>query len=43
MIRDEAVNVVETTPIDVCKHCLIGVPDVGLVSSIALNYARAKR
>jgi len=38
MIRDETVNIVETTPIDVCRLCLIGVPDVGLVSSIALSY-----
>ena len=28
MIRDEAVNVVETMPIDGCRHCIIGVPDV---------------
>lgn len=38
MINDEVVNIVETTPIDVCRYFLIGVPDVGLVGSIALSY-----
>jgi uncharacterized protein len=38
MICDEAVNIVETTPIDECRYFLIGVPDVGLAGSIALSY-----
>lgn len=33
-----SVSVIETTPINRCKYCLIGVPDVGLVGSIALSY-----
>ncbi len=32
------VTIVETTPIKRCKYCFIGVPDVGLAGSIALNY-----
>jgi uncharacterized protein len=31
--------VVETTPIDSCRYCVVGFPDVGLVSSIALGHA----
>jgi len=38
MIGNESVIVVETTPVDECKYCLIGFPDVGLVGSIALSY-----
>lgn len=30
---------VETTPIDSCRYCVVGFPDVGLVSSIALGHA----
>jgi uncharacterized protein len=33
------VTIVETTPIDKCRYCLVGAPDVGLASSIALSYA----
>ena len=33
------VTVVETTPIDRCRYCVVGFPDVGLVSSIALGHA----
>ena len=33
-----SVRVIEATPISRCKYCLIGVPDVGLVGSIALSY-----
>jgi uncharacterized protein len=33
------VTVVETTPIDSCRYCVVGFPDVGLVSSIALGHA----
>lgn len=33
-----AVSVVESSPIERCKYCLVGVPDVGLVGSIALGY-----
>jgi uncharacterized protein len=33
-----SVTVVETAPIKECKYCLVGVPDVGLVGSIALGY-----
>jgi len=33
-----AVTVVEKTPVDRCRYCLVGVPDVGLVGSIALSY-----
>jgi len=32
------VTVVETSPLDKYKYCLLGVPDVGLVGSIALGY-----
>ncbi|UCH02568.1 MAG: proteasome assembly chaperone family protein, partial [Candidatus Bathyarchaeota archaeon] len=32
------VTIVETVPVDQCRYCLIGVPDVGLVSTIALSY-----
>ena len=38
MTHNEAVKVVETKPIDECRYCLISVPDVGLVGSIALSY-----
>jgi predicted ATP-grasp superfamily ATP-dependent carboligase len=38
------VTVVETVPVDGVKYCLIGVPDVGLVNTIALGYIiRAKQ
>jgi len=33
-----AVTVVETDPVDGVRYCLIGVPDVGLVNTIALGY-----
>lgn len=33
------VTVVETRPIDRCRYCVVGFPDVGLVSSIALGHA----
>jgi uncharacterized protein len=33
-----SVRIIEATPITRCKYCLIGVPDVGLVGSIALSY-----
>jgi uncharacterized protein len=33
------VTVVETAPIDSCRYCVVGLPDVGLVSSIALGHA----
>jgi uncharacterized protein len=33
------VTVIETSPLDKYKYCLLGVPDVGLVGSIALGYA----
>ena len=32
-------TVVETSPINRCRYCLVGFPDVGLVSSIALGHA----
>ncbi|UCH38209.1 MAG: proteasome assembly chaperone family protein [Candidatus Bathyarchaeota archaeon] len=32
------VQVIETHPITRCRYCLIGVPDVGLVGTIALSY-----
>jgi uncharacterized protein len=32
------VTIVETSPINHCKYCLVGFPDVGLVGSIALGY-----
>jgi uncharacterized protein len=34
--------VVENTPIDSCRYCVVGFPDVGLVSSIALGHAVLK-
>jgi len=37
------VTVLETHPQDQYKYCIIGVPDVGLVGSIALSYAIQKR
>jgi uncharacterized protein len=33
-----AVTVVETAPVEGVEYCLIGVPDVGLVNTIALGY-----
>ena len=38
MMSSRIVTIVETAPINKCKYCLIGVPDVGLVGSIALSY-----
>jgi uncharacterized protein len=32
------VTIVETSPINHCRYCLVGFPDVGLVGSIALGY-----
>jgi uncharacterized protein len=32
------VTIVETKSIEKCRYCLVGVPDVGLVGSIALSY-----
>jgi uncharacterized protein len=37
------VTVIETSPLDKYKYCLLGVPDVGLVGSIALGYAIQKQ
>jgi uncharacterized protein len=37
------VTVIETHPHDQYKYCIIGVPDVGLVGSIALGYAIQKQ
>jgi uncharacterized protein len=37
------VTVIETSPLDEYKYCLLGVPDVGLVGSIALGYAIQKQ
>jgi len=38
-LSSSRVTVVETSPIDKCRYCLVGFPDVGLVSSIALGHA----
>jgi uncharacterized protein len=38
-LSSSRVTVVETTPIDSCRYCVVGFPDVGLVSSIALGHA----
>jgi len=37
-MSSRVVTIVETTPINKCKYCLVGVPDVGLVGTIALSY-----
>ncbi len=38
-VSSERVAVVETAPIEGCRYCVVGFPDVGLVSSIALGHA----
>jgi len=35
---DVGIEVVESTSLEGCRYCLIGFPDVGLVSTIALSY-----
>lgn len=32
------VTIAETAPLDTCKYCLVGVPDVGLAGTIAVSY-----
>lgn len=34
----DEVSIIETTPIETMRHCVIGVPDVGLVGLIAVNH-----
>jgi uncharacterized protein len=42
-MTSQSVKVIETQPLDRYKYCIIGVPDVGLVGSIALSYAIQKQ
>jgi uncharacterized protein len=37
-MQPQEVNIVETSPIKAIKHCIVGLPDVGLVGSIAASY-----
>jgi uncharacterized protein len=42
-MKSQRVTIIETSPQDTYKHCIVGVPDVGLVGSIALGYAIQKQ
>jgi len=37
-MHNKKINVVERSSVDKYEYCLVGLPDVGLVGSIALNY-----
>jgi uncharacterized protein len=41
-LSSSRVTVVESAPISSCRYCVVGFPDVGLVSSIALGHAVLK-
>lgn len=41
-MTSQRVTIIETSPHDTYTHCIVGVPDVGLVGSIALGYAIQK-